>query len=109
MDQGNTGFSGEQEMTTKQKQILQKIIDHYGMRNQQLKCIEEMSELTKELAKELIGKGDEQRIIEEIADVLITVNQVMMMHSPELVRKMISTKLYRTLFRMEQEDEKENT
>lgn len=96
-------------MTTKQKLILQKLIDHYGKVSQETKCIEEMSELTKELCKDLLGGGDEQHIIEEIADVLITVNQVMMMHSPELVRKMISTKLYRTLFRMEQEDEKENT
>lgn len=93
----------EKQMTKNQEKILQQIIDHYGRINQEIKCIKEMGELTKELAKDVLTLGSEENIIEETADVLITVTQVMMMHSPEKVKKVISQKLYRTMYRMENE------
>ena len=58
----------------------QKIIDTaiacFGIEHQRTKCIEELSELTKELCKDAIGDGDKYRIADEIADVLITVEQM---------------------------------
>ena len=56
--------------------ILRKAIAVYGVENQTIKAIEEMSELTKELAKALLGKADNDHIREEIADVEIMLEQL---------------------------------
>ena len=50
---------------------LKEIIDYYGEEKQMIKAIEEMSELQKELCKTLIGKGNRDSLVEEIADVQI--------------------------------------
>lgn len=60
--------------------ILSKAIAHFGAENQTIKAIEEMSELTKELAKALIGKADNDHIREEIADVEIMIEQLREMY-----------------------------
>lgn len=57
--------------------IINKIINKYGKEAQVLQTIEEMSELTKELFKNINrGKDNESEITLEIADVLITIIQI---------------------------------
>ena len=60
---------------------LEKIISHYGPRLQYIKAVEEMSELTKEICKCLIGDSDPENLEEEIADVQIMLNQLMLMNN----------------------------
>ena len=43
-------------------------------------AIEEMSELTKEICKDFRGQLDREHLIEEIADVTITIDQMMLMY-----------------------------
>lgn len=57
-------------------EILKDALYHFGYNHQGTKCIEEMSELTKELCKEKDGQGNLEHIAEEIADVLITIDQI---------------------------------
>lgn len=73
----------------KDPEVLQKAISKYGNRAQIDMAIEEMSELTKALLKYRRGCPSEtvnnlqrmgENIIEEAADVLITVAQVIMMY-----------------------------
>lgn len=48
----------------------------FGPQNQRIKCIEELSELAKELCKDAIGVGKREHIAEEIADVTIMLEQM---------------------------------
>ena len=48
----------------------------FGVPTQITVCVEELSELQKELCKHLRGSGDIEHIAEEIADVLITTGQM---------------------------------
>nr|DAN18975.1 MAG TPA: nucleoside triphosphate pyrophosphohydrolase [Caudoviricetes sp.] len=57
-----------------------KAIELYGEKAQKLMAIEEMSELTKEICKDFRGKLDCEHLIEEIIDVIITIDQLMMMY-----------------------------
>lgn len=60
----------------------QEAIEHYGNAHQTIKAIEEMSELTKELCK-LLNPDTEttmERIAEEIADVIITLEQLQIIY-----------------------------
>lgn len=81
---------------------LQKIIDHYGEDAQLLQCIEEMSELTKEITKYYKGADTTEHIKEEIADVLLMLDQLMIIcginHSE--VTAIMFEKLQRTLERI---------
>lgn len=61
-------------------EILKDALYHFGYNHQATKCIEEMSELTKELCKEKDGQGDMEHIAEEIADVYITLDQMVIYH-----------------------------
>lgn len=57
--------------------IINKIINKYGKEAQVLQTVEEMSELTKELIKNINrGKDNENEITLEIADVLIMIMQL---------------------------------
>lgn len=57
--------------------IINKIINKYGKKAQVLQTVEEMSELTKELIKNINrGKDNESEITLEIADVLIMIMQL---------------------------------
>ena len=87
------------DFTHEELKVLQEAIDHYGEESQLDMAIEEMSELTKAIckykravkergqdicystAKDVIfAKGD---IVEEIADVLIMIEQMMMIFDCE--------------------------
>ena len=61
-------------------ETLKDALYHFGYNHQSTKCIEEMSELTKELCKEKDGQGNLEHIAEEIADVLITIDQIIVYH-----------------------------
>lgn len=65
-----------QEVTDTYKQA----IETYGVRAQKLMAIEEMSELTKEICKDFRGKLNREHLIEEMADVTITIDQLMIMY-----------------------------
>lgn len=65
-------------MTDKQIKTLNQAIQTYGKNSQVDKAIEEMSELTKELLKERQNKGSAEHIMEELADVIIMMYQLMM-------------------------------
>lgn len=69
----------------------------YGDDNQILKCIEEMSELTKELCKCLTGgrQFEEDDICEEIADVEIMIEQMRFIFNSGLINKYLNKKIKR--------------
>ncbi len=56
-------------------------IEFFGVTSQKIMVIEEMSELTKELCKELRGRGDVDHIAEELADVEVTLAQIKMIYN----------------------------
>ena len=60
----------------KRLEVYEKAFEEFGSENQIVVCIEELSELQKELTKHLRGGGDLDRIADEIADVRITVEQM---------------------------------
>lgn len=83
------------------EEILRDALYHFGYNHQTTKCIEEMSELTKELCKEKDGLGDVEHIAEEIADVLITIDQVIIYHKIyDLVAKYRQEKLARLRYKV---------
>jgi uncharacterized protein YabN with tetrapyrrole methylase and pyrophosphatase domain len=51
---------------------IKEMIDMYGVEQQKLKCLEEMSELSKELLKNIQGKDNDNLVIDEVKDVYIT-------------------------------------
>ena len=61
--------------------IYNEAIDFFGVESQKIMVIEEMSELTKELCKELRNRGDVDHIAEELADVEITLAQIKMIYN----------------------------
>ena len=61
--------------------IYNEAIDFFGVESQKIMVIEEMSELTKELCKELRNRGDVAHIAEELADVEITLAQLKMIYN----------------------------
>lgn len=84
------------------KLIMSKALMHYGNNMQIVKAMEEMAELTKELAKYLAsGDGDLiKNIQEECADVFIMVNQMAMHFGETEVKKQVDKKLMRLDRRM---------
>ena len=72
-------------------------IETYGVRPQKLMAIEEMSELTKEICKDFRGKLDREHLVEEVADVLITIDQLMIMYeiSDREIQQMYERKIER--------------
>ena len=60
-------------------EVLQRALDTYGSFLQIAVMMEEMSELQKELCKNLRGRGSIEHIAEEIADVEIMLEQMKML------------------------------
>ena len=63
---------------TQRQVVYRKAIERFGSPNQMIKAIEEMSELTKVLAKILVMGGEVSldELIEEVADVTIMMEQL---------------------------------
>ena len=78
-------------------------IEFFGKLSQKIMVIEEMSELTKELCKELRDRGNVEDIADELADVEITLAQIKMIFD---IDKAVEThkdfKLRRFASRMEE-------
>jgi chorismate-pyruvate lyase len=91
-------------MMTKElmKMIHKSAIEEYGMDNQVIVTIEELSELQKELTKILRDEGSISRLIEEMADVEIMLSQVKEMFAlkDEDLEKMKIKKTARLLDRL---------
>ena len=76
-------------------------VTYYGESSRLLLTIEEMSELIKELCKELRDRGNIENIAEEVADVEITLSQIKMIYDIEdAVSKQRDYKLNRFANRM---------
>lgn len=84
--------------------IYEQALAHYGGEMQTMVCIEEMSELQKELCKHARGAKNVDAIAEEIADVQIMLTQMMILHGCELkVSEEKRRKLIRLAARIKQE------
>ena len=85
-------------------------IDHYGEEMQHIVCMEELSELSKEISKWLRGEDNVEEIAEEIADVMICIQQMCMIHdiSKEKVDAIKERKISRTLKRIVEDTEEED-
>lgn len=64
-----------------EQKIYDEAIDFFGVTSQKIMVIEEMSELTKELCKELRNRGNVEQIADELADVEITLAQIKMIYN----------------------------
>lgn len=78
-------------------------IDLYGEKAQKLMAIEEMSELTKEICKDFREKLNRENLIEEMADVLIMLDQMLLMYkiSGDEIQRMRERKIERLKERMD--------
>lgn len=83
------------------------IANVFGIKNQQCKLIEELSELIKELAADIANNRDiSEKTIMEIADVNILINQILYLsttkeyNSKEKLSDAIEYKLKRTIHRI---------
>ena len=66
-------------MTDEEIVVCKKAIDTFGVANQQLKAVEELSELIQAIMKAL--EGDKHNVEEEIADVEIMLTQLKIMYN----------------------------
>ena len=64
-----------------ENKIYNDAIEFFGVTSQKIMVVEEMSELTKELCKELRNRGDISHIAEELADVEITLAQLKIIYN----------------------------
>ena len=83
-------------MNTKEaNEIIEESIIKFGQENNELKAIEEMAELTKELIKKRFGKGSDEEIVDEIADVTICIDRLARLYGQANVNERIRFKLKR--------------
>ena len=64
------------ELNNKQVEIYDRALAKYGKNGQMLIALEEMSELTKELVKNMRGRDNIAEITEELADVYVTLEHI---------------------------------
>lgn len=89
--------------------MLRKILNHYGVYHQIMKCIEELGELQCALARHIAGDERytiEQRIDnikEEVADVMFMMEQLSEAFGYDEVQEIRARKLVRTLTNIETE------
>ncbi|MFR7364822.1 MAG: hypothetical protein ACLUTP_10680 [Terrisporobacter sp.] len=81
------------------------IADNFKNPSQQLKLIEELGELSRELSKDIaVGRNISTATISEIVDVVILIEQILYLaeeEAAELAREQLEYKLQRTLRRIE--------
>lgn len=90
------------------KQIIKQMISKYG-KLQLVVAVEEMSELQKEICKDLRGKGNREHIIEEMADVQLVLDELKEYYgiSQEEIYRVKRAKMLRTEKRYLEENIKE--
>jgi len=105
MPRANKGFI---RLDYDQMCILGGAVDVWGEDAQSRMAIEEMAELTKELCKHYRGEVNQASIIDECADVMITVAQVACIYapsfSPEQLNEAIEIKMARLKDRLHPPD-----
>lgn len=80
----------------KRVKVYQEALKQYGQWMQMIVALEELSEIQKEICKELRGEGDLNHLAEEIADATIMLEQLRMMHKiNELVCRKMDEKVAR--------------
>ena len=86
------------------EKIFAKTIVKNGIKLQSVIAMEECSELTKEISKFIRGKGIKDNLVEEMADVLIVIEQLKMMYaiSPQELGEMVDKKVNRLKERLEE-------
>ena len=78
------------------RSLLRKALETWGPDAQTLMVFEEMAELQKELCKHARGKDNRLAIAEEIADVMIVLEQMVLLHDcDEDVERFIHEKMER--------------
>ena len=84
--------------------VLSKTIVKNGIKLQSVIAMEECSELIKEISKFIRGKGNKDNLVEEMADVLIVIEQLKMMYaiSPQELGEMVGKKVNRLKGRLEE-------
>lgn len=87
-----------------ERATIEKAFKVYGKDNQKIVAIEELSELQKEISKDLRGQGNSYNMAEEIADVLIMLQQIRMIYNlDEKIRLYISHKMERLEERLKED------
>lgn len=90
--------------------VFRQALETYGPRPQTMMALEEMSELAKELCKASRGLGNVEHIAEEIADVQITLEQMIILHQcRELVERIRAEKVKRLQGRLEKRTDRTAT
>lgn len=80
----------------------EKAVEHFGKVPQMVKAIEEMGELSTEIARNIIGVYlDDEKMIDEVADVTIMMKQLAIIFGEKAVEDRIEFKLTRLKGRME--------
>lgn len=86
---------------------LEDIIKHYGKNHQEIKAIEEMSELIQALSKHLMQEdpigATLENVKEEIADVKVMVDQLMIIYGEDNIIETVKEKIERQKERMRYE------
>ena len=94
-------------MNKNDKLALRDIADHYGVERQNIKCIEEMAELTQVLSKIYNNPFCEETyicIVQEIADVSVMLKQLIYLYRcKDKVNEIMHQKIARQLERMKNE------
>ena len=67
-------------MTVREEETFRQAIELCGKDHQLKMCLEEMAELQKEICKMWRNQGSVEAVAEETADVLVTLNQLMMIY-----------------------------
>lgn len=80
-------------MNESQKGILLHAINHFGVEANIDKALEEMGELTTELSRRRLERFDRNKVAEEIADVLITVEKLRIIYGGAKVDRIVEKKL----------------
>lgn len=92
-----------------ENKIYNDAIAFFGETSQKIMVIEEMSELAKELCKELRDRGNIEDIADELADVEITLAQIKTIYNiHKMVEEHKDFKLHRFASRMEELKAKQN-
>lgn len=92
----------QDKMTTiDENKIYKDALEIFGATSQKIMLLEEMSELTKELCKELRDRGNIDNIAEEVADVEIVLAQIKQIYNiSDKVKEQKNYKLHRFSQRM---------
>lgn len=96
--------AGERAGLSEREKVYTNAYIRYGEVFQAVVAMEELSECQKEIAKFVRGLGDDGRLAEEVADALICLEQIMMVHGiRERVDSQMRMKVMRLDLRLKQD------